>query len=65
MDKHNLKSIAFPAVSSGIFGVPIDFVAQVMISTAKEYLKTDTQIEEVVFCLYSSPDFSVFEKELK
>jgi len=65
MDKHNLKTIAFPAISTGIFGYPIDRCAKIMTSTAKTYLNGQTQIEEVNFCLYSESDFQVFEKELK
>jgi O-acetyl-ADP-ribose deacetylase (regulator of RNase III) len=65
MDKHNLKSITFPAISTGIFGYPIDRCAKIMISTAKEYLNINTQIEEIIFCLYTDSDFQVFEKELK
>lgn len=65
MDEHLLKTIAFPAISTGIFGYPIDRCATIMISTAKDYLAGDTQIEEVIFCLYSTADFEVFDKELK
>ena len=65
MDEHSLKTIAFPAISTGIFGYPIDRCATIMISTAKEYLMQKTQIDEVIFCLYSPADFDVFEKELK
>ncbi|MCK4381266.1 MAG: macro domain-containing protein [Candidatus Lokiarchaeota archaeon] len=65
MDKFNLKSIAFPAISTGIFGFPIKKCSKIMIDTTKEYLQTDTQIEKVVFCLYTASDFEVFEKELK
>ena len=64
MDEHELKTIAFPAISTGIFGYPIENCAKIMISTAKEYLSGETQIEEVIFCLYSIPDFEVFKKEL-
>ena len=64
MDEKNLKTISFPAISTGIFGYPIDRCAKIMISTTKEYLKGDTQIEQVIFCLYTSSDFGVFEKEL-
>jgi len=64
MDEHELKNIAFPAISTGIFGYPIEKCAKIMISTAKEYLSGETQIEKVVFCLYSKPDFEVFKKEL-
>jgi len=64
MDEHYLKSIAFPAISTGIFGYPIDRCAKIMIATAKDYLLKDTQIEVVIFCLYTSSDFQVFEEEL-
>ena len=64
MDEHRLKSIAFPAISTGIFGYPIDRCAKIMISTAKKYLVKETQIREVVFCLYSESDYEVFNKEL-
>ena len=65
MDKYNLKSIAFPAISTGIFGYPINQCAKIMISLAKEYLNGKTQIKEVVFCLFSELDFEVFERELE
>jgi len=65
IDKHSLKTISFPAISTGIFGYPIDRCAKIMISTAKKYLAGETQIKDVIFCLYSASDFSVFENELK
>jgi len=65
MDNDNLKTMAFPAISTGIFGYPIDRCAKIMIETAKEYLSHETQIDEVLFCLYSNSDFKVFENELK
>lgn len=65
MDEHALKTIAFPAISTGIFGYPINRCARVMISTAKKYLSKKTQIKEVVFCLYSESDYEIFNNELK
>ncbi|MFX1308981.1 MAG: macro domain-containing protein [Promethearchaeota archaeon] len=65
MDENNLKTIAFPAISTGIFGYPIDKCARIMIASTKEYLQENTQIKQVIFCLYSDSDFKVFESELK
>ncbi len=65
MDENKLKTIAFPAISTGIFGYPIDKCSKIMIFTAKEYLSGNTQIEEVIFCLYTTSDFDIFFKELK
>ncbi|MFX0005682.1 MAG: macro domain-containing protein [Promethearchaeota archaeon] len=64
MDENNLNSIAFPAISTGIFGYPIDRCAEIMITTIKKYLQGETQIKEVIFCLFTASDFEVFEKEL-
>ena len=64
MDEHKLKTIAFPAISTGIFGYPIDRCAKIMIFNAKKYLAGETQITEVIFCLYSNSDYKVFNREL-
>ncbi|MBN1802443.1 MAG: macro domain-containing protein [Candidatus Lokiarchaeota archaeon] len=59
-DQHSLKSIAFPAISTGIFGYPINRCAQIMINTVINYLKENTGIEIVVFCLFSDEDYKIF-----
>lgn len=65
MDEKNLQTIAFPAISTGIFGFPIDRCAKIMISATKEYLNSKkSQIKTVIFCLYNSSDYTIFENEL-
>jgi O-acetyl-ADP-ribose deacetylase (regulator of RNase III) len=64
-DKHNLKSIAFPAISAGIFGFPIDRCAEIMLRTTIEYLKGKTGLKKVVFCLFGKESYAVFENRLK
>ena len=63
-EKNQLKNIAFPGISSGIFGFPIERCAEIMLSTAIEYLRSETGLEKVVFCLYGKSAFRVFEKAL-
>jgi len=63
-DEHGLKSIALPAISTGIFGYPLAEAAQVMLRVAIAYLEEDTGLERVVFCLYGQPAFDVFAREL-
>ena len=63
-DEHGLKSIAFPAISTGIFGFPIQRCAEIMLQTATEYLRGQTGLERVVFCLYGRDSYDVFAKEL-
>jgi O-acetyl-ADP-ribose deacetylase (regulator of RNase III) len=64
-DKHKLKSITLPAISTGIFGFPVERCARVMLSTAIEYIKRKTRLDRVVFCLFGEESFKVFEQELE
>ncbi|MBL7063582.1 MAG: macro domain-containing protein [Anaerolineae bacterium] len=63
-DEHGLRSIALPAISTGIFGYPIEEAAQVMLRAASAYLRGKTGLERVVFCLYGQHAFEVFAREL-
>jgi len=63
-DEHKLKSIAFPAISTGIFGFPLDRCAKIMVSITKSYLEGETEIERVIFCLFDAKSYQAFEKEL-
>jgi O-acetyl-ADP-ribose deacetylase (regulator of RNase III) len=65
-DKQSLGSIAFPAISTGIFGFPITRCARAMLPTAKSYLgNTKTGLEQVIFCLYDDEIYGVFSETLK
>jgi len=64
-DENNLKSIAFPAISTGIFGFPIDRCAEIMLSATIAYLKGDTGLERVVFCLFGRDSYDVFARQLQ
>lgn len=63
-DENHLKSIAFPAVSTGIFGFPLERCAEIMLNTTIEYLQGKTALEEIVFCLWGKEAYGVFEKAL-
>jgi len=64
-DKNNLKTIAFPAISTGIFGFPKDRCATIMLSTTIAYLEGPTKLEKVVFCLYDQNTFEIFKRTLQ
>ena len=64
-DENNLDSIAFCAISTGIFGYPIERCAKIMLETTMDYLKEETMLKRVVFCLYDSRSYDIFEEELK
>lgn len=64
-DDHELASIALPAISTGIFGYPMDEAADVMLDTAMDYAEGETGLERIVFCLYGRSSFDVFAEELE
>jgi O-acetyl-ADP-ribose deacetylase (regulator of RNase III) len=59
-DGNKLKSVAVPAISTGIFGYPLDEAARVMLSAAVAYLEGTTQLERVTFCLYGQQAYDAF-----
>ena len=60
-DENGLKSIGFPAISTGVFGFPIERCAEITLSTTMDYLRQETGLDRVVFCLYGEEAFGVFE----
>jgi len=64
-DENHLKSISFPAISTGIFGFPIERCAEIMLKTTIDYLKGQTGLEKVVFCLFGTDSYEVFESRLE
>jgi O-acetyl-ADP-ribose deacetylase (regulator of RNase III) len=64
-DEHNLRSVALPAISTGIFGYPLPEAAHVMLRAAIEYVKSGTALGQIVFCLYGRPAFDAFAAELE
>jgi O-acetyl-ADP-ribose deacetylase (regulator of RNase III) len=63
-DENRLKSVCFPAISTGIFGFPMERCASIMLSTTVDYLRGTTGLEKVVFCLWGRETYSVFEAAL-
>ncbi|WP_353686961.1 macro domain-containing protein [Thermodesulfovibrio sp. 3462-1] len=63
-NEYKLKSISFPAISSGIYGCPKDMVAKILIQTVLEYLKNqNTTVEIVEFCLFDEDSYRYFKEE--
>jgi len=64
-DENHLKSISFPAISTGIFGFPIGRCAEIMLKTTIGYLEGQTGLEKVVFCLFGRDSYEVFASQLE
>jgi O-acetyl-ADP-ribose deacetylase len=60
-----MSSLAFPAISTGIFGFPKDRCADIMLNTARSFLEAEeTSLNEVIFCLWSKEDLDLFARTL-
>lgn len=58
-------SIAFPAISCGVYGFPIARAARIALTTIRDHLLGETPIERVRYCLFSVTDETVFVRALR
>jgi O-acetyl-ADP-ribose deacetylase len=63
--KKGLKSVSFPAISTGAYGYPLNEAARIALKTAIDYLKEHQEIELVRFVLFGKPMYDVFAEQLK
>lgn len=61
-DEKGISTIAFPAISTGIFGYPIDRCARIMLRTVQDYCGSNTSITELRFCLFDEAALEVFRQ---
>ncbi len=59
-----IKSMAFPALSTGVFGFPLERCSEIMLRVTMDFLKGNDFPNEVVFCLYGIQALSVFQETL-
>lgn len=59
-----LSSIAFPSISTGIYGYPIDQAAQIAVTTVQAELADHRGIDDVTFCCFSASDLAVYQQAL-
>jgi O-acetyl-ADP-ribose deacetylase (regulator of RNase III) len=63
-DENRLKSIAFPNISTGIYGYPADQAADIAIRTVVEYPRSGTGIERVVFVCFDPESHRIYHEKL-
>ncbi len=64
-DSEGIRTISFPAISTGIFGYPIGRCAEVMLQAVHQYCEGETRIQEVHFCLFDESAEKIFESTAK
>jgi|SRR5450755_455084 O-acetyl-ADP-ribose deacetylase len=63
-EQYAVKSIAFPSISTGVYGYPVEEAAPIALRTVSEHIKKATSLQQVLFVLFSNDVYSVYEKAL-
>jgi O-acetyl-ADP-ribose deacetylase (regulator of RNase III) len=62
--KHRITSIAFPSISTGAFGYPIELAAPIAVTEARSFASRQIGPRDIIFCCFSSEDFDLYKKLL-
>ncbi|MBA4054877.1 MAG: O-acetyl-ADP-ribose deacetylase [Marivirga sp.] len=60
-----VKSVAFPNISTGIYGFPKRRAAEIAVEEVKSFLEKDTSLERVVFCCFHQENFDIYNELLE
>ena len=63
-ERHELATIAFPSISTGAYGYPIELAARTAVSTVRAALAGAPAVREVIFCCFSAQDHQVYRDQL-
>jgi len=62
--ERGLKSIAFPSISTGVYGYPIELAAEIAVRTVRQFVKLDPIVQEIIFCCFSETDHRIYARLL-
>ncbi len=62
--ENGAETIAFPAISCGVYGYPIEDASRIALQTAAEFLAEHPELKEVRFVLFGQADYAVYEQAL-
>lgn len=58
-------SVALPAISTGVFGFPLEMAAEISVAAARSFAPNAEYVQRVVFCLFDDKTYSAFEAALR
>lgn len=59
--ENNLHTLAFPSISTGVYGYPFERAARIAVATVREVVRAFPAIDEVIFCCHSAGDLVVYQ----
>ncbi|XP_078128755.1 ADP-ribose glycohydrolase MACROD2 isoform X1 [Sander vitreus] len=65
MEEHDLSTVAFPCISTGIYGFPNEPAADIALNTVKSWIEQNPdKITRVIFCVFLETDFAIYKKNM-
>ncbi|XP_047190760.1 ADP-ribose glycohydrolase MACROD2 isoform X2 [Scophthalmus maximus] len=65
MKEHGLSTVAFPCISTGIYGFPNEPAADIALNTVKSWIEENSdKISRVIFCVFLETDFTIYKKQM-
>ena len=62
--QHHVRSLAFPSISTGAYGYPIEEAAEIAVDTVRKSADQNTGVEKVIFVCFSRSDHAIYERVL-
>src|SRR5262245_2581522 len=62
---NGIRTLAFPSISTGVYGYPVEPAAEVAIAAVRSALAELATVEDVVFCCFSASDLAVYTRRLR
>ena len=59
--ENKIKSIAFPAISTGVYGFPLERAAQIAIKTVKKFIQSDKSIQKIIFVCFDDRAYQTYK----
>lgn len=63
--EHGLESIAFPGISTGVYGYPEEAATRIAVATVRQFVAQNPALKEVIFCCFSDHALSLYQQKLK
>lgn len=63
--ENSIKTVAFPSISTGVYGYPIELAAKIAVDTVRDVVRQPYSLDDVIFCCFSAKDLEVYEACLR
>jgi O-acetyl-ADP-ribose deacetylase len=65
VERHGIKTVAFPAISTGVYGFPLDRAAQIAVRETKTFLERNQSVEKVILVCFGAIALGIYEAALR